>query len=48
MCMTFQVQGKFEQRVPVQADSVLVHCGEAKVTVQVKQNFLGNGCPLLV
>uniref|UniRef100_A0A672FMA9 Zona pellucida sperm-binding protein 3 n=1 Tax=Salarias fasciatus TaxID=181472 RepID=A0A672FMA9_SALFA len=41
--MLFQVQLEFEQRVPVPADSVSVHCGEGKVTVEVKQNFLGNG-----
>ncbi|GAA6228474.1 zona pellucida sperm-binding protein 3-like [Lates japonicus] len=34
---------KLEQRVPVPADSVAVRCGEAEVTVEVKQNFLGNG-----
>ncbi|KAM3857156.1 LOW QUALITY PROTEIN: zona pellucida sperm-binding protein 3-like [Diretmus argenteus] len=33
----------FEQRLPVPADSVAVHCGEGEVTVQVKQDFLGNG-----
>ncbi|XP_026157668.1 zona pellucida sperm-binding protein 3-like [Mastacembelus armatus] len=33
---------KFEQRVPVPADSVSVHCSEEEVTVWVKQNFLGN------
>uniref|UniRef100_A0A672FJJ0 Zona pellucida sperm-binding protein 3 n=1 Tax=Salarias fasciatus TaxID=181472 RepID=A0A672FJJ0_SALFA len=38
-----KVQLEFEQRVPVPADSVSVHCGEGKVTVEVKQNFLGNG-----
>ncbi|XP_034034900.1 zona pellucida sperm-binding protein 3-like [Thalassophryne amazonica] len=31
---------KVDQRVP--ADSVAVHCGDGKVTVEVKQNFLGN------
>lgn len=35
---------KFEQRVPVPADSVAVRCGEGEVTIEVKQNFLGNGC----
>uniref|UniRef100_A0A3Q3QNI2 Zona pellucida sperm-binding protein 3 n=1 Tax=Monopterus albus TaxID=43700 RepID=A0A3Q3QNI2_MONAL len=34
---------KFEQRVPVAADSVAAHCGEGEVTIKVKQNFLGNG-----
>ncbi|KAM9836037.1 zona pellucida sperm-binding protein 3-like [Aulostomus maculatus] len=34
---------KYEQRVPVPADSVAVRCGEGEVTVEVKQNFLGNG-----
>ncbi|XP_034533770.1 zona pellucida sperm-binding protein 3-like [Notolabrus celidotus] len=38
-----KVQVKFVQRVPVPADSVAVRCGEGKVTVEVKQNFLGNG-----
>ncbi|XP_008280136.1 zona pellucida sperm-binding protein 3-like [Stegastes partitus] len=33
---------KFEQRVPVPAQSVSVRCGEEKVTIEVKQNFLGN------
>ncbi|XP_026219085.1 zona pellucida sperm-binding protein 3-like [Anabas testudineus] len=33
---------KFERRVPVPADSVAAHCGEGEVTIQVKQNFLGN------
>ncbi|XP_054479995.1 zona pellucida sperm-binding protein 3-like [Anoplopoma fimbria] len=32
-----------EQRVPVPADSVAARCGEGEVTVEVKQNFLGNG-----
>ncbi|XP_047432955.1 zona pellucida sperm-binding protein 3-like isoform X2 [Mugil cephalus] len=40
--MKSKVVGKFEQHVPVPADSVSVHCGEGKVTVQVKMNFLGN------
>ncbi|XP_071779909.2 zona pellucida sperm-binding protein 3-like [Centroberyx gerrardi] len=34
---------KFEQRVPVPADSVAARCGEGGVTVEVKRNFLGNG-----
>uniref|UniRef100_A0A665TBA8 Zona pellucida sperm-binding protein 3 n=1 Tax=Echeneis naucrates TaxID=173247 RepID=A0A665TBA8_ECHNA len=34
---------KLEQRVPVPAESVAVRCGERKVTVEVKQDFLGNG-----
>ncbi|TKS66347.1 Zona pellucida sperm-binding protein 3 [Collichthys lucidus] len=34
---------KFEQWVPVTAGSVAAHCGEGKVTVEVQQNFLGNG-----
>ncbi|KAM7365332.1 hypothetical protein PAMP_016267 [Pampus punctatissimus] len=34
---------KFEQRVPVRAESVEVHCGEREVTIEVRQNFLGNG-----
>nr|XP_046238214.1 zona pellucida sperm-binding protein 3-like [Scatophagus argus] len=33
---------KFEQRVPVPAASVAVRCGEGEVTIEVKQNFLGN------
>ncbi|KAM6957957.1 zona pellucida sperm-binding protein 3-like [Tautogolabrus adspersus] len=38
-----KLQVKFEKRVPVPAGSVAVRCGEGKVTVEVKQNFLGNG-----
>ncbi|XP_060888941.1 zona pellucida sperm-binding protein 3-like isoform X1 [Labrus mixtus] len=38
-----QLQVKFEKRVPVPAGSVAARCGEGKVTVEVKQNFLGNG-----
>uniref|UniRef100_A0A8C5H860 Zona pellucida sperm-binding protein 3 n=1 Tax=Gouania willdenowi TaxID=441366 RepID=A0A8C5H860_GOUWI len=38
-----KVQVKFEQRVPVSAKSVSVHCGERKVIVEVDRNFLGNG-----
>ncbi|XP_071320683.1 zona pellucida sperm-binding protein 3-like [Trachinotus anak] len=38
-----KVRVKIEQRVPVPADSVAVRCGEGGVTVEVKQNFLGNG-----
>ncbi|XP_069022460.1 zona pellucida sperm-binding protein 3-like [Embiotoca jacksoni] len=34
---------KFEPRMPEPADSVAVRCGEKKVTVEIKQNFLGNG-----
>ncbi|KAM9334112.1 zona pellucida sperm-binding protein 3-like [Symphorus nematophorus] len=34
---------KSEQRVPVPALSVAARCGEGEVTVEVKQNFLGNG-----
>ncbi|CAJ1086913.1 zona pellucida sperm-binding protein 3-like [Xyrichtys novacula] len=34
---------EFKQRVHVPADSVTVRCGEDKVTVEAKQNFLGNG-----
>ncbi|XP_068165562.1 zona pellucida sperm-binding protein 3-like [Antennarius striatus] len=33
----------FEQRVPTPAISVAARCGEGEVTVEVKQNFLGNG-----
>ncbi|XP_008323734.1 zona pellucida sperm-binding protein 3-like [Cynoglossus semilaevis] len=33
---------KFEPWTRVQADSVAVRCGESKVTVEVKHNFLGN------
>ncbi|XP_059183830.1 zona pellucida sperm-binding protein 3-like [Centropristis striata] len=33
----------FEQPVSVPAESVAVRCGEDEVTVEVKQNFLGNG-----
>uniref|UniRef100_A0A665TAM9 Zona pellucida sperm-binding protein 3 n=1 Tax=Echeneis naucrates TaxID=173247 RepID=A0A665TAM9_ECHNA len=42
---TFQnpENSKLEQRVPVPAESVAVRCGERKVTVEVKQDFLGNG-----
>lgn len=39
---------KSEQRVPVPAASVAVRCGEGEVAVEVKQNFLGNDCQLLV
>lgn len=42
------MQVKFEQWVPVTAGSVAAHCGEGKVTVEVQQNFLGNGWWLLV
>lgn len=35
---------KFEQRVPVPSHSVSARCGEGEVTVEVQQNFLGNGC----
>ncbi|XP_030607042.1 zona pellucida sperm-binding protein 3-like isoform X2 [Archocentrus centrarchus] len=38
-----KVPVKFEERLPVPADSVAVRCGEVKVTIEVKQNFLGNG-----
>ncbi|XP_004552715.2 zona pellucida sperm-binding protein 3 isoform X2 [Maylandia zebra] len=38
-----KVPVKFEEQVPVPADSVVVHCGEVKVTIEVKRNFLGNG-----
>ncbi|XP_035533714.1 zona pellucida sperm-binding protein 3-like [Morone saxatilis] len=34
---------KYEQWLPVPAASVAAHCGEREVTVEVKQNFLGNG-----
>lgn len=34
---------RFEQRMPVPAESVSARCGEGKVTVAVQQNFLGNG-----
>ncbi|XP_030265200.1 zona pellucida sperm-binding protein 3-like isoform X2 [Sparus aurata] len=34
---------KFEQRQPVPAVSVAARCGEGEVTVEVRQNFLGNG-----
>ncbi|XP_061571700.1 zona pellucida sperm-binding protein 3-like [Cololabis saira] len=34
---------KFEQRVATPAESVSVHCGEEKITIAVRQNFLGNG-----
>ncbi|XP_031147923.1 zona pellucida sperm-binding protein 3-like [Sander lucioperca] len=33
----------FGQRVPVPANSVAAHCEEGGVTIEVKQNFLGNG-----
>ncbi|KAK5891212.1 hypothetical protein CgunFtcFv8_018489 [Champsocephalus gunnari] len=32
-----------KQRTPVPANSIAVRCGEGEVTVEVKQNFLGNG-----
>ncbi|KAM9328440.1 zona pellucida sperm-binding protein 3-like [Pholidichthys leucotaenia] len=32
-----------QQQMPIPASSVAVHCGEEKVTIEVKQNFLGNG-----
>lgn len=41
-----QVLVKSEQRVPVPAASVAVRCGEREVTIEVKQNFLGNDCHL--
>lgn len=42
--MIFQVQMlMFEERVPVPADTVVAHCGEGEVTVEVQRNFLGNG-----
>ncbi|KAM8722950.1 zona pellucida sperm-binding protein 3-like isoform 3-T3 [Acanthopagrus schlegelii] len=34
---------RFEQRQPVPAVSVAARCGEGEVTVEVRQNFLGNG-----
>ncbi|XP_056157072.1 zona pellucida sperm-binding protein 3-like [Lampris incognitus] len=34
---------KFEERVPLPADSVAVQCDERVVTVEVDQNLLGNG-----
>ncbi|KAM4602176.1 zona pellucida sperm-binding protein 3-like [Polymixia lowei] len=40
---SFEVLVKFQQGVPVPTDSVAVRCGEGEVTVEVKQNFLGNG-----
>lgn len=40
--MILQVLVISEQRVPVQAKSVAVHCGEEALTVEVSQNFLGN------
>lgn len=46
--MIFKVLVKSEQRVPVPAASVAVRCGEGEVTVEVKQNFLGNDGQLLV
>ncbi|XP_042369089.1 zona pellucida sperm-binding protein 3-like [Plectropomus leopardus] len=33
----------FEQRVPSAASSVAVRCGEGRVIIEVKQDFLGNG-----
>ncbi|XP_032362355.1 zona pellucida sperm-binding protein 3 [Etheostoma spectabile] len=33
----------FDQRVPVPANSVAAHCEEGGVTIEVKQNLLGNG-----
>uniref|UniRef100_A0A3P9NYX5 Zona pellucida sperm-binding protein 3 n=1 Tax=Poecilia reticulata TaxID=8081 RepID=A0A3P9NYX5_POERE len=38
----FQVV-KLERPVPAPAETRSVHCGEEKVTVAVKKNFLGNG-----
>lgn len=43
--MTFQVV-KAKQPARAPAESVSVRCGEEKVTVAVKKNFLGNECPL--
>lgn len=43
MWLMLQVLVKVEQQGPVQADSVAARCGEGEVTVEVKQNFLGNG-----
>lgn len=40
------MQVKSEQRVPVPASSVAVHCGEGMAAVEVKQNFLGNALVL--
>lgn len=37
-----------DHRVPVPAASVATHCGEEVVSVQVKQNFFGNGRRLFV
>lgn len=48
MRMILQVLVIAEQRVPVQATSVALHCGEEALTVEVSQNFLGNCCRLLV
>ena len=42
--MVFEVLVKFEQRVPVPTHRVSARCGEGEVTIEVKQNFLGNGC----
>ncbi|XP_038574811.1 zona pellucida sperm-binding protein 3-like isoform X1 [Micropterus salmoides] len=33
----------FEPRAPVPSNSVAVRCGEGEITVEVNQNFLGNG-----
>lgn len=41
-----QVLMKSERRVPMPAASVAVRCGEREVTIEVKQNFLGNDCHL--
>jgi len=39
----FQVRALvIKQRVPVPANSIAARCGEGEVTVEVKQNFLGN------
>ncbi|KAF7214970.1 zona pellucida sperm-binding protein 3 [Nothobranchius furzeri] len=38
-----KVVGEVQQQVPVPAESVSVHCGEEKVTMAVKRDFLGNG-----
>ncbi|XP_055022151.1 zona pellucida sperm-binding protein 3-like isoform X2 [Boleophthalmus pectinirostris] len=43
----YKVMLKSEQREPVPADSVEVNCGEDEITIDVKQNFLGNGQQIL-
>lgn len=36
------MEPKFEPKVPLPANTVELQCGEVSVSVQVKQDFLGN------